>query len=625
MLTFYLLRSMKRRPLRHASMVWIMMCAFLLPMVVSVYRDSLIYGVQLQNYNFNKGQAIHILGALPEDVAFFQNIDGLTAPYFEDGVIYMTYSSQEAQTQFQDIHEQLKLSGLIKSKARLSKHTLEVMFYDVKDDILDDAYLKTTLREMTMTNLALLLLSGLIVQAAYCNHIDSFSEEIAALSAMGAAKGQIIRMFLVEFGFLFLLSSAGAVGISYGIMRLLYEKYLGNMASSAAIWRVFHMDNRSTMMQIGFYLLVCLGAMSYTLLKKPTSMRITKLQKTESLPKLWIKRTKIPFFHCVAILVPLISAFLILLNQYLGTYAKTVYSAQDAQIIIQSFTGCGFSQKEVDALSTMNGVDHVEATWDFSEPFILHSQKQGAMMVSLHLSDELPADFPRLEKNQFVSDFHESLESEKTYSLYRISSPGKQVEVKLAKRIPSQDDESMLNVYVSRELLQELALEDGYTKLIVHTPASQASAVEDELRHVFSEAANIFNYQNYVDTTILQQEGHLWLLSWIFSIIMVAAMQIVWVRLTKYVWDCAPMLKIVQHVGASRRQLSRLIPVYFGAIPGTLLPFLIAIPWAWLDSNRNARPFIISVPLLGIYLALAMLVILTFWLPIKMTLRKILE
>lgn len=80
-MTFYLLRSFKRRPLRHFSLMWILLCAFLLPLVVSIYRDSLVYGVKLQDFDFHKGQAIHISGALPEDAAWFQDIDGLTAPY----------------------------------------------------------------------------------------------------------------------------------------------------------------------------------------------------------------------------------------------------------------------------------------------------------------------------------------------------------------------------------------------------------------------------------------------------------------------------------------------------------------------------------------------------------------
>lgn len=623
---FYLTRSLKRRPLRHLSLLWILMCAFLLPLVVSIYRDSLVYGVKLQDFDFHKGQAIHISGAQPEDTAWFQDIDGLTEPYYEDGTIYMTYDSRESESRFQDTHELLTLSGLLKSKAHQSKQPLEVMFFGVSHDGLEDAYMRTTLGKMQMINLALLLFSGLIVQAAYRNHMDSFAQELADIAAMGATKGQMLRMFLLELVLVFPLSAAGALGISYGVMHLLYEKYLGNMASSAAIWRVFHMDPKSTALQIGFYLLVCLAAMLFALLKKPAQTRISPPRKAASLPRLWMRRTKAPLVTCLAILIPLFTAFVFLFNQYLSTYAEMVYGSQNSQIVVQSFAGRGFSQESVDSVSKISGVSRVEPAWDLSEPFLLYTPDGNALMVSVHLSEELSGDFSHLEKNQFVSDLPESLENEGAYSLSRISSQGHPVSASLLQRIPAgSDEQSVINVYVSRELLQEFAETDGYTKLIVHTIATQASAVEEELRHLFSESANIFNYQNYVDTTMQQQEGNLWLLSWIFCILMVAAMQIVWVRLSGYVRNCAPMLRIIQQVGASRKQLSQLIPARSGVVPAAVLPLLIAIPWAWLDAYRNDRPFIVSVPVLGIYLALVILAIVTFWLPVKMTLKKILK
>lgn len=623
-MTFYLLRSFRRRPWRHISLAWILMCALLLPLVVSVYRDSLIYGVRLQEFDFHKGQAIHISGAQPEDTAWFQDIDGLTAPYYEDGTIYMTYDSRESEKRYQDVHEQVALSNLLKSKATQSEQSLEVMFFDIDFSSLNDPYMKTTLGKMQLLNLALLFFSGLVVQAAYRNHIDSFTRELADILAMGATKGQTVGMFLLEFLLVFPLSSAGAIGISYAVMHLLYEKYLGNTAASAAIWRVFHMDPGSTALQIGFYLLVCLGAMLYALLKKPAKTRIAKPRKAASLPRLWMQRTKTPFVSCLAILIPLFAAFVILFNQYLGTYAKTVYSSQDARITVDSFTMRSLSQAELDSISAIPGVNRVEPTWDFSEPYMLSTPDQNTLMVSIHLAEELPAGSPELEKYQFVSDLPESMESEEIYYLYRILTPMDAAEVTLAQRITSESDEqSAVNVYITKELMQELA--GGYNRWIVHTSASQASNVEEELRRSLPASVNIFNYQNYVDTTMQQQEGNLWLLSWIFCILMIVAMQIVWVRLSKYVRDCGPMLRIIRQVGASRKQLSRLIPAHFGAIPAALMPFLIAIPWAWLDASRNDRPFIVSAPVIGIYLALALLAIVTFWLPVKVTLKNILK
>nr|MBQ8252460.1 hypothetical protein [Lachnospiraceae bacterium] len=72
-----------------------MLCAFLLPLVVSTYRDSMEYGARLQLNSLSKGCALHILDAAPEDLELFRNIDGLTEPFYEDGTIFLSYESEE--------------------------------------------------------------------------------------------------------------------------------------------------------------------------------------------------------------------------------------------------------------------------------------------------------------------------------------------------------------------------------------------------------------------------------------------------------------------------------------------------------------------------------------------------
>lgn len=73
MICQYLRRSFQRRFLRHFSLFWIMLCAFLLPLVVSTYRDSMEYGARLQLNSLSKGCALHILDAAPEDLELFRN------------------------------------------------------------------------------------------------------------------------------------------------------------------------------------------------------------------------------------------------------------------------------------------------------------------------------------------------------------------------------------------------------------------------------------------------------------------------------------------------------------------------------------------------------------------------
>ena len=105
----YLFQSFRHRTLRHLSLLWIMLGAFLLPLVVSVYRDSLNYGMFLQMHDTSKNQAIHITGAAEEDAELFRGIDELTEPYYEDGTIYLTFKSEEdwkkTQASPPDLHQ----------------------------------------------------------------------------------------------------------------------------------------------------------------------------------------------------------------------------------------------------------------------------------------------------------------------------------------------------------------------------------------------------------------------------------------------------------------------------------------------------------------------------------------
>ena len=135
-------------------------------------------------------------------------------------------------------------------------------------------------------------------------------------------------------------------------------------------------------------------------------------------------------------------------------------------------------------------------------------------------------------------------------------------------------------------------------------------------------AYQVNNYQNQVDVNAERQEGRLLLMSWIFSILMLVAMQIIWVRLATYVRSCAPMLTTLFQVGGSCEQLLKLIPVWLGAASAVILPFLIAIPWIRIQANLR---FIVSGPVLCIYAGIAVFAVVIFWLPVKYTLHKILK
>lgn len=353
----YLRRSFQRRFLRHFSLFWIMLCAFLLPLVVSTYRDSMEYGARQQLNSISKGCALHILEAAPEDLELFRNIDGLTEPFYENGTIYLSYESEEFWKKSTDLEilnsmsdeewndyfaEDQRIRAALDSAMDKSSSNLDIVgyAYDMWGDAIDNPDMEVFMQKILYLNIALLLFSGVIVYSAYGNHIAGFSQEMADLCALGATKGQIVRLFLAEFVIIFPLSALGAVGLSGIVMRYLYEHFLGNTADSVAMWEIFYMNPRTTALEILFYFLVCLCTLAFSLMRRPRS-RKWKQPRTQSssLPVLWTRRTKPPIIHCLLILVPLVTAFVLLFNRYLNVNIQNTNSIVEGLIVVTSGEG----------------------------------------------------------------------------------------------------------------------------------------------------------------------------------------------------------------------------------------------------------------------------------------------
>lgn len=632
MLSLYLRRSFRRRPLRHLALFWVLMCSFLLPLVVSVYRDSYQYGYQMQLLDFSQGQAIHISGDIqPEDVEVLRGIDGLTEPYYQDRFIYMTFDSEEAWDRYSSPYNSTMLCAEIRS--RLAKNgrkgsEVDISFYsyDSVNAVLNDPLTVSTLRRLLIESLVLSLFAGLIIQSAYRGHIAAFSPELTELAALGATKGQIIRMFLLELAILFPPAVGGAVGISCAVMRAIYKTFQEQMMKSGIVWNIFHIDFKNTALQIGFYLLVCLGSLGLALLKQSRKRPAKKGKRAASLPRLWAQQTRPPFVQCLLILIPLVTVFVVLFNQRLYRYSNALERAQSVEINILSPIK-GFKQDELDFISSQTGIKRIETVQDFNANYALNTPNGEYQSVTVFRYQDIAPDEPDLEKYQFVSNFPEECESEGTYELYSLVYYQGKISLTLAKRLtPAKEYPERPDFYISNALMDELEANAPVIRVKVYTTQQYAAALEDTLRRNLPADYQFTSSWNDDLSIAAQDEGVLWLIGWIFCVLGLVAVQIVWVRLSSYVRECAPMLRTVYHLGASRRQLSRLIPAWQAAIPAAIVPFIIAVPYTWLSSLVRfgyRGTFIVSLPLLGIYGLIAAVAVLSFLLPVKFTMSLI--
>ena len=632
MLSLYLRRSFQRRPMRHFALFWVLMCSFLLPLVVSVYRDSLIYGSYLFTMDFSQGQAFHISGVQPEDVELLRGIDGLTEPYYKDRIIYLNFATEEAWERYSSPSSRSEINGLIRSRlAQSGRDTggVEIMnyTYEAVHGIEDDEYMLSMWRRMLILSLGLSLFSGLIIQSAYRNHIAAFSPELMELASLGATKGQVIRMFLAELAVLFPLAAGCAVGISYGVMRTLYRQFFEQTTNANVVWRVFYINPKNTALQIGFYLLVCLGALTVALLRKSGRKPVKAKKRAATFPRLWVQQTRPPFVQCLFILIPLVTVFVVMFNLRLRAYSYSLEAAQSVEMSVQWING--LTQADIDFIAAQPGVRHLEPIQKFSSSYAVTAPDGRYLHGNVRRYQDIAPGQPDLEKDQFAANFPEKYPMEGTYLIYSQVRYQGQISLTMVKRLtPAVDMPEAADIYISSALMDELEANAPITRVNITTTQQYAPVLENTLRQGLPA--------NYVFTNTRSQdlafaavnEGELWLISWIFCVLSLVAMQIVWVQLSAYVRECGPMLRTIYQLGASRRQVSRLIPVWWAAIAAATVPFFLAVVYTCVRYRilvGRTGGFLVSLPLIGIYALIAAIAALSFLLPVKCTLRKILD
>ena len=75
----YLRRSFTRSPRRHAVLLAVLSCAFLLPLLICIYRDSTAWGTRQFLLTRSAGETYHIGNATETELPYFEGISGLPA------------------------------------------------------------------------------------------------------------------------------------------------------------------------------------------------------------------------------------------------------------------------------------------------------------------------------------------------------------------------------------------------------------------------------------------------------------------------------------------------------------------------------------------------------------------
>ena len=202
----YMKRSFTRSPRRHTVLFAVLTCAFLLPLLISIYRDSNAWGTRQYLLARSAGETYHIGNATEVDVPYFEGIRGLSAPVYRDGTIYLhilsdeEWRNAESVTVFEnEIRKRMEVSG--------NEALLPTAFsYEYAHGISTDPSHLSGQRSLLLVNMLVILLSVSVVRSAYRSHLKRFTSDIGTLRACGASRRQISVLFAAELAAVFLLA-----------------------------------------------------------------------------------------------------------------------------------------------------------------------------------------------------------------------------------------------------------------------------------------------------------------------------------------------------------------------------------------------------------------------------------
>ncbi len=560
----YLWRSILRRPKRHFTLYSILTCAFLLPLVISIYRDSCAYGSKQLCLDWSKGFTYHISNASAEDVQFFEDIAGLSQPLFEEGTIYLRVLSDD---EWKNEHNLFEYDQQVLGRMTLTgnqKLDVKGFNYFLAHGIPTDPFYDMQQRVLFWLNVFIILVSVLVAQSAYKSHLRRFSPEVGTLISCGADQRKIRLIFTVEFITVFFLASLSSILISIGVMKLLFLSLEIKNVSGLA-WVIYHVNPVNILLHLLVYFVSSAVILGYSLwryskdstwtllhndaaVQKPVRYKQIDIAPppAAALSRLWCRRTNRSLNTCLLISVPIMTIFLFLFN-YSILDIDFITEAPEYELQVSRSEGV-FSEEDIEYVENIPGVLQVQ-------------QYQNERQVPPELSEDI-----------------EPL-------IY-----------------------SQLNISLERPDMH--------------------SQVENILREHFGGADySIANRQESVDYMIHISVGIYFLLAYIFCILSLFVLIILYIKLCDYIEGCSETIRSLYVIGASRQDLYRsyirqIIPT---AVAAAITPIVISeILSVFAASSMNASA-VVNGAVITVYIAVAAFILGFYLYPAHRTLKNILR
>lgn len=658
----YLKRSVTCSPRRHAALFAVLTCAFLLPLLICIYRDSNAWGTRQYLLTRSAGETWHIGNAAEADVPYFENIPGLSAPVYRDGVIYLRILSDEDWKSPESVRSyELELRRRIEASG--SETLLPRMFsYAYAHGISTDPSYYSGQRILLIINALVILLSVSVVRSAYQSHLKRFSADVGALRACGASRRQIRILFTAEFAAMFLLATACAVLISIVSLKALFTAFLEIRHDSLA-WLIFHVEPMNILLHLAIFFVTLGLSLGMTLHRYSREPARVLLNDAENAPKvkrgrkplrwrftpaatlcgLWRSRTNRTLRSCLAVSVPVMAVFLLLFNML--TVALQVTGAAEEwglRISRSAYDGEGFSAEDAAYISSLEGVKQTRPVYEpLGYVLLPESPDEAWKTPRIRLYSGLGAAEQSLSRYGIavsrkaecgVGDVLRLCRSEAYFDADGFAvqpAPEDVTALTVAALTDAEPSGWALDIYVSDELYAEIIASEPATGIeIALTDPAMNAQVEAALRARFTGAEYaITNRQSGADFLREMSSGVYLLLGYIFAALFLFILLILYVRLCDYIEGSRPLIRSLHRLGASKRTLYRsyIRQDAISAATAVAAPFLISLPLTALLCAWQKAPLRFDGGMLAVYAALAALLLFTYWHPVHRSLKRVLR
>ena len=660
----YLKRSFTRSPRRHMTLFVVLTCAFLLPLLISIYRDSNAWGTRQHLLTRSAGEAYHIGNATEADVPYFEGIRGLSEPVFRDGTIYLHFLSDEDWKDMEKVtvHENEILK---RREASGNESLLPIAFsYEYAHGISTDPSYLSGQRVLLLVNLLVILLSVSVVHSAYQSYLKQFSADVGTLRACGAGRRQIAVLFIAEFLAVFLLSAGCAVLISIVSLKALFTAFLEIRHESLA-WLIFHAEPLNILLHLAVFFLALALSLGVTIRKFSREPAWALLSGAENAKKgkhkrkplrllstpaatlcsLWRGRTNRSFRSCLAVSVPVMAVFLLLFN--ILTIALQVTGAEEEwglRVSVSFIEERGFSAEDLSYVAALEGVKQTRSVYD-PEGYVLLSEAPDVVGQPLRIRP-----YSGIENAKGLLSKYEVAVSRKSESGYgigdvlRICHSEKCYEPDGTVKQPDSADVTSLTVavltdakpsgwapdiYVSDELYAEITASEPVKAIeIALTESSMNAQVEAALKMRFTGAEYaVANRQSGAEFLREMSSSVYLLLGYIFAALFLFILIIIYVRLCDYIETCRGIIRSLHILGAPRRMLyiSYVRQDAVSAVMAVTAPFLICMPLTALLCAWQKARFTLDGGMLAVYAALSALLFAAYYFPIHRSLRRVMR